>query len=365
MLDATIVSEEVGELGSGRWRVVIDPIDGSLNAKRGIPFFSLSIAVADGETMARRAVRATSTTSAAGRSGPRGAGRARSSTASRSARSVRRTRIELLAFEATLTSEVAEKAAAFDGVAHRLRIMGSLALSLCHLAAGRLDAVCSLKPYRSVDVAAGQLLVLERGLPIANVDGDARFARCAARPRRRVHASRRREPTSCAGCRDHASIRIGCSGWNYAHWRNGVFYPPRLPASKWLEHYAQFFDTVEVNATFYRLPKRASVARWVEQIAARIRLRDQVVALPDAHQAAERPRAGLERFYACIEPLLARSKLGPILWQLPPNFKRDDARLVDALERLPREQRHAFEFRERAGSTPTSTRCCASIASRS
>ena len=61
------------------------------------------------------------------------------------------------------------------------------------------------------------------------------------------------------------STRIGCSGWNYAHWRNGVFYPPRLPASKWLEHYAHFFDTVEVNATFYRLPKRTSVARWVEQ----------------------------------------------------------------------------------------------------
>src|SRR5215212_9772931 len=59
--------------------------------------------------------------------------------------------------------------------------------------------------------------------------------------------------------------RIGCSGWNYAHWRNGVFYPPRLPPAKWLEFYAQRFDTVEVNATFYRLPRRSSVARWVEQ----------------------------------------------------------------------------------------------------
>ena len=64
---------------------------------------------------------------------------------------------------------------------------------------------------------------------------------------------------------DQRSIRIGCSGWNYAHWREGVFYPPRLPATKWLEHYAQFFDTVEVNSTFYRLPRRASVARWVAQ----------------------------------------------------------------------------------------------------
>ena len=174
-LDATIVSEEIGEIGSGRWRVVIDPIDGSLNAKRGIPFFSLSIAVADGETMndvqfayvydfgsgeewtARRGEGAFLDGEPLGPQRPKD-------------------RIELLAFEATLTSEVADKAAAFTGIAHRIRIMGSLALSLCHLAAGRLDAVCSLKPYRSVDVAAAQLLVLERGLSIANVDGDAAFA---------------------------------------------------------------------------------------------------------------------------------------------------------------------------------------------
>src|SRR5216117_3476294 len=75
-------------------------------------------------------------------------------------------KIEILSFEATLTSSVAEKAAAMVGVAYRLRIMGSLALSLCHLAAGRVDGVCSLKPVRSVDIAAGQLLVRERGLAI-------------------------------------------------------------------------------------------------------------------------------------------------------------------------------------------------------
>jgi myo-inositol-1(or 4)-monophosphatase len=75
-------------------------------------------------------------------------------------------RIEILSFEATLTSAVAEKAAAVVNLAYRLRIMGSLALSLCHLAGGRVDAVCSLKPARSVDIAAAQLLVRERGLAI-------------------------------------------------------------------------------------------------------------------------------------------------------------------------------------------------------
>jgi myo-inositol-1(or 4)-monophosphatase len=173
--DVRIVSEEAGIEGDGRWTVVVDPIDGSLNAKRGIPFFSISVAVADGDTMddvvfgyvydfgsgeewtARRGEGAFLDGEPLGPQRPKD-------------------RIELLAFEATLTSEVADKAAAFTGVAHRLRIMGSLALSLCHLAAGRLDAVCSLKPYRSVDVAAAQLLVLERGLSIVNADGADSFA---------------------------------------------------------------------------------------------------------------------------------------------------------------------------------------------
>src|SRR3954466_864976 len=59
-------------------------------------------------------------------------------------------------------------------------------------------------------------------------------------------------------------LRIGCSGWNYASWRE-TFYPKGLPASRWLEHYATVFDTVEVNSTFYQLAKRDAVARWVDQ----------------------------------------------------------------------------------------------------
>jgi len=163
---ATIVSEEVGILeGDGPWRIVVDPIDGSLNAKRGIPFFSVSIAVADGDTMddvvfgyvydfgtgeewtAERGKGALLNGADLGGVGPK-------------------ERIEILSFEATLTSSVAEKAAAMVGVAHRLRVMGSLALSLCHLAAGRVDAVCSLKAARAVDIAAAQLLVREQGLAI-------------------------------------------------------------------------------------------------------------------------------------------------------------------------------------------------------
>jgi myo-inositol-1(or 4)-monophosphatase len=163
---ATIVSEEVGELrGDGRLRIVVDPIDGSLNAKRGIPFFSLSVAVADGETMDDVLF---------GYVYDFGTGEEWTAERGRGARldggalvALRpKEEVEILSFEATLTSSVAEKAAAMVGLAYRLRIMGSLALSLCHLAAGRVDAVCSLKAARAVDIGAAQLLVRERGLAI-------------------------------------------------------------------------------------------------------------------------------------------------------------------------------------------------------
>jgi myo-inositol-1(or 4)-monophosphatase len=78
--------------------------------------------------------------------------------------------IEILSFEGTTTPAIAARIGDVIGIAGRVRVMGSLALSLCHLAAGRVDAVCSLKPARSVDIAAAQLLVRERGLAIELFD---------------------------------------------------------------------------------------------------------------------------------------------------------------------------------------------------
>ena len=168
--DVTIVSEEVGEYGDGRWRVIVDPIDGSLNAKRGIPFFSISVAVADGDTM-QDVVFGYVYDFGSGEEWTAMRGGGAFLNGKQIGAQKPKEKIEILSFEATLTSEVADKAAAFTGIAHRLRIMGSLALSLCHLADGRVDGVCSLKPSRSVDVAAGQLLLRECGIPIENVDG--------------------------------------------------------------------------------------------------------------------------------------------------------------------------------------------------
>jgi uncharacterized protein YecE (DUF72 family) len=137
---------------------------------------------------------------------------------------------------------------------------------------------------------------------------------------------------------------VGCSGWNYDSWRHGVFYPERCPARRWLEFYARRFDTVEVNASFYRLPTVKAVQGWVDQTPA-----DFVFAVKMSRYVTHVKRLrdlppSLELFYGRIAPLVESGKLGPMLWQLPPTFKRDDERLAAALALLP-EGEHAFEFR--------------------
>jgi uncharacterized protein YecE (DUF72 family) len=138
-------------------------------------------------------------------------------------------------------------------------------------------------------------------------------------------------------------VHIGCSGWNYRDWRER-FYPKGLPTSRWLEHYAKHFDTVEVNNTFYRLPSKTAVAGWVEQTPEGF-----VVTIKASRYLTHLKRLtdmgrGVKRFYERIEPLVQSPKLGPVLWQLPENFHRDDERLTHALDNLP-PGRHCFEFR--------------------
>jgi myo-inositol-1(or 4)-monophosphatase len=166
--DFMLVSEELGERtfgAGGPLRVVVDPIDGSVNAKRGIPFFSLSLAVADGPTMADVRFGFVHDFGAGEEWVAERGGGARLNGAPLTGPPPKDP-IEILSFEATTTAYIVDRAPALLGVAERLRVMGSLALSLCHLAAGRVDAVCSLKAARSIDVAAAQLLVLERGYAI-------------------------------------------------------------------------------------------------------------------------------------------------------------------------------------------------------
>ena len=140
-------------------------------------------------------------------------------------------------------------------------------------------------------------------------------------------------------------VRIGCSGWNYGHWRNGVFYPPRLPPSRWLEHYAKHFDTVEVNATFYRLPTQKAVTGWVSGTPPGFLLTIKMSRYLTHIKRLTELEHGLGLFYERIAPLVDSPKFGPVLWQLPPGFKRNDERLAGALAVLP-PGRHCFEFRE-------------------
>jgi myo-inositol-1(or 4)-monophosphatase len=163
----SLVSEELGERSFGAQTplLVLDPIDGSMNAKRGVPFFSVSLAVADGPTMADVFFGyvfdfGTGEEWVAHRGG--GAyldGELLTGPGPKED-------VEILSFEATRTDSIAAQIGDMLGFAPRTRVMGSLALTLCHLAAGRVDAVCSLKAARSVDIAAAQLLVRERDLAI-------------------------------------------------------------------------------------------------------------------------------------------------------------------------------------------------------
>jgi uncharacterized protein YecE (DUF72 family) len=119
----------------------------------------------------------------------------------------------------------------------------------------------------------------------------------------------------------------------------------------WLDFYARHFDTVEVNATFYRLPRREAVANWVQTTP-----EDFVLAVKVSRYITHVRRlrdfgSGVRTFYDRIEPLVHSPKLGPVLWQLPANFRRDDERLAGALEKLPA-GRHCFEFRHESWFVP-------------
>jgi uncharacterized protein YecE (DUF72 family) len=121
-------------------------------------------------------------------------------------------------------------------------------------------------------------------------------------------------------------------------------YPKGLPARRWLAFYAGLFDTVEVNTTFYRLPRRDSVATWVAETPPGFLFAVKASRFLTHMKRLTDLGTGVERFYERIGPLLATPKMGPVLWQLPESFHRNDERLESALARLP-PGRHCFEFR--------------------
>jgi uncharacterized protein YecE (DUF72 family) len=136
---------------------------------------------------------------------------------------------------------------------------------------------------------------------------------------------------------------VGCSGWSYEHWK-GPFYPEDLPRKKWFSFYAQTFDTVEINNTFYNLPAEKTFQSWADKAGPDFvysvkanRYITHVKRLKDVEEALPR---FLER------ARLLERHLGPVLYQLPPNWRCDIRRLDAFLRQLPDDLIHVFEFRD-------------------
>ena len=139
------------------------------------------------------------------------------------------------------------------------------------------------------------------------------------------------------------AVHVGCSGWVYPHWRE-LFYPKEVPQRAWLSFYAESFDTVEINNTFYRLPKPSAAEGWAENSPSGFEFAVKVSRYLTHIKRLTMVEPGMKRFYEPLEALTSSGKLGPLLWQFPPNFHRDSERLADSLDALPA-GRHAFEFR--------------------
>jgi len=138
------------------------------------------------------------------------------------------------------------------------------------------------------------------------------------------------------------AVRVGTSGYNYTEWR-GSFYPPKFATAKMLPYYAERFATVEINYTFYRMPSAQSVALWDRETPAGFcfALKAPKRVTHDARlRNAEESIAYFLQTARGLGP-----KLGPILFQLPPNFRKDIDRLNGLLDQLPTDLRYAFEFR--------------------
>jgi uncharacterized protein YecE (DUF72 family) len=153
-----------------------------------------------------------------------------------------------------------------------------------------------------------------------------------------------------------AAVRVGCSGWQYKHWR-GDFYPLTLPQSQWLEYYAARFTTVEINNSFYRLPSREQFLAWARRVP-----REFVYAVKASRylthmKKLKEPEEPLQRFFDAARGLGTR--LGPTLYQLPPQFPVDVSRLDRFLRLLPKRRRHAVEFRDPSWYTPAVFQCLA------
>ncbi len=138
---------------------------------------------------------------------------------------------------------------------------------------------------------------------------------------------------------------IGTSGWHYEHWR-GRFYPEKLTKAEWLEFYASHFTTVELNNSFYRLPSEAAFASWYNSSPSNFIFAVKVSRFITHIKRLKNSEEAVENFTSRAKIL--GEKLGPLLYQLPPNMHRNDEVLESFLSNLPQGMKHVLEFRHQS-----------------
>lgn len=138
------------------------------------------------------------------------------------------------------------------------------------------------------------------------------------------------------------SIHIGTSGFSYPHWKEN-FYPEKLNQKKWLNYYSQVFSTVELNTTFYHLPLASTIENWHAQVPEHFLFTIKASRYITHQKRLHDCKESLRIFYERIHGL--KSKIGPILFQLPPSFKMDKERLIGFIKLLKKSKQHVFEFR--------------------
>jgi uncharacterized protein YecE (DUF72 family) len=144
---------------------------------------------------------------------------------------------------------------------------------------------------------------------------------------------------------ERCEIRIGTSGWHYDHWV-GRFYPEGLRKEQWLEYYAQHFDTVEINNTFYHLPRAQTMVNWHDRVPAHflfaVKASRYITHVKKLHDTVEE----VQRFFELAD--LLKRRLGPVLYQLPPSLHKNLERLDEFILSLPKRNHAVFEFRHRS-----------------
>ncbi len=143
--------------------------------------------------------------------------------------------------------------------------------------------------------------------------------------------------------KDYRPVYTGTSGWNYGHWR-GPFYPEKMPDHDFLPFYADTLPSVEINNTFYRLPQKAVVAHWRDQVPDDFIFSVKASRYITHVKRLKDPEKSLSKFFDVIQHL--GSQLGPVLFQLPPRWKCNVERLSSFLDYLPPEFTFVFEFRD-------------------